>query len=290
MGGSPFAPPELQGLLTGLHTDPSPAADGSAQAASSSSRQELLDAADLLRIGMAGNLTDYKLMTNRGKVTEGHRLRAYGASPCETVNYVSCHDNETLYDQIVLKANHGGQAAVCADVVRLALGIIAVSQGLPFFHAGDDLLRSKSLDRDSYDSGDWFNALFWDRSSNNFGVGLPPASKNAATWPQKKRLLAMRGLRPDPDLIGETHEWFCALLALRYSSPLFRMRRAEHIIKQVRQMIMAPSSARSCAGRGRVWCRCEAEKPDDRCKCKGPRMCRSPSRTRAPSRRPACSA
>lgn len=30
-------------------------------------------------------------------------------------------------------------------------------QGIPFFHAGDELLRSKSLDRDSYNSGDWFN-------------------------------------------------------------------------------------------------------------------------------------
>ena len=34
---------------------------------------------------------------------------------------------------------------------------IFISQGIPFFHAGDEMLRSKSLDRDSYNSGDWFN-------------------------------------------------------------------------------------------------------------------------------------
>ena len=36
---------------------------------------------------------------------------------------------------------------------RLALALVAVSQGVAFFHAGDPILRSKSLDRDSYNSG-----------------------------------------------------------------------------------------------------------------------------------------
>ncbi len=44
-----------------------------------------------------------------------------------------------------------GRACMC----RMALALVALSQGIPFFHAGDDLLRSKSLDRDSYNSGGW---------------------------------------------------------------------------------------------------------------------------------------
>jgi len=36
---------------------------------------------------------------------------------------------------------------------------VVLLQGIPFFHAGDETLRSKSLDRDSYNSGDWFNRL-----------------------------------------------------------------------------------------------------------------------------------
>ena len=35
----------------------------------------------------------------------------------------------------------------------LALALVAFSQGIAFFHAGDEILRSKSLDRDSYNSG-----------------------------------------------------------------------------------------------------------------------------------------
>ena len=47
---------------------------------------------------------------------------------------------------------------------------------------GQDILRSKSLDRNSYDSGDWFNRVYWDKSSNNFGEGLPPAWDNSSRW------------------------------------------------------------------------------------------------------------
>jgi hypothetical protein len=40
-----------------------------------------------------------------------------------------------------------------ARVCGLCLALVTLSQGIPFIHAGDDLLRSKSLDRDSYNSG-----------------------------------------------------------------------------------------------------------------------------------------
>ena len=44
---------------------------------------------------------------------------------------------------------------------RLGLSIVALSQGVPFFMAGDEILRSKSEDRNSYNSGDWFNRIDW---------------------------------------------------------------------------------------------------------------------------------
>jgi pullulanase len=48
--------------------------------------------------------------------------------------------------------------------------------------AGDDLLRSKSLDRDSYNSGDWFNRVDWTGGDNNFGAvrGLSGCKKEGA--------------------------------------------------------------------------------------------------------------
>ena len=52
-----------------------------------------------------------------------------------------------------------------------------------FWHAGTDLLRSKSLDRNSYHSGDWFNRIDWTGQDNAFGSGLPPAPDNEAKWP-----------------------------------------------------------------------------------------------------------
>ena len=50
-------------------------------------------------------------------------------------------------------------------------------------------------------AGDWFNRLDFSYQSNNFGVGLPPAAKNEATWPIKRPLLADHALKPSADHI-----------------------------------------------------------------------------------------
>jgi len=65
-------------------------------------------------------------------------------------------------------------------------------------------------------------------------VGLPPAAKNASTWPLKKLLLGNPALKPSPALIADTHAFTLALLRVRYSSPLFRLRTATAICSQVR--------------------------------------------------------
>lgn len=65
-----------------------------------------------------------------------------------------------------------------------------LSQGPALSQAGTDLLRSKSLDRNSYDSGDWFNAVHWNcADGNGFGRGLPMAADNESKWPYAKPLL-----------------------------------------------------------------------------------------------------
>ena len=72
-----------------------------------------------------------------------------------------------------------------ADRVRmqvLALATTALGQSPSFWHAGTDLLRSKSLDRNSYDSGDWFNRVDWSGRESTFGSGLPPRPDNEAKW------------------------------------------------------------------------------------------------------------
>ena len=126
----------------------------------------------------------------------------YTDDPQETINYVEKHDNETLFDQNVFKLPNGESGVPVtgmAERVRsqnMGASIVGLAQGIPFFQMGQDLLRSKSLDRNSYDSGDWFNRVHWDRSSNNFGVGLPPAWDNSTRWTIMDPLLANTRPRP----------------------------------------------------------------------------------------------
>ncbi|GMP68574.1 hypothetical protein CsSME_00028150 [Camellia sinensis var. sinensis] len=141
---------------------------------------------------------------------------AYALSPIETINYVSAHDNETLFDIVSLK-------------------------GIPFFHSGDEILRSKSLDRDSYNSGDWFNRLDFSYKSNNWGVGLPPKEKNEKNWPLIKPRLADPSFKPQSSHILAAVENFLNVLQIRYSSPLFRLRTANAIQQRVRFHNTGPS-------------------------------------------------
>jgi pullulanase/glycogen debranching enzyme len=111
----------------------------------------------------------------------------------------------------------------------VGLSTIVLGQGVPFMHAGTDLLRSKSLDRNSYNSGDWFNTLDFSYQMNNFGVGLPPAADNQGDWSLMQPLLADPGLKPGKAVIQPAARMFAELLRLRYSSPLFRLETAEQV-------------------------------------------------------------
>ncbi|CAM5315856.1 hypothetical protein SFUMM280S_02555 [Streptomyces fumanus] len=79
-------------------------------------------------------------------------------------------------------------AADRARMQVLAMATAALSQGPALSEVGTDLLRSKSLDRNSFDSGDWFNAIHWNcADGNGFGRGPPPAADNKDKWPTPSR-------------------------------------------------------------------------------------------------------
>jgi len=105
--------------------------------------------------------------------------------------------------------------------------------GRPAASAGSDLLRSKSFDRDSYNSGDWFNKLDFTYQSNNFGVGLPVASKNQDNWTIIGPFLADPALNPALEDIEFSTALFQELLQMRYSSPLFRLQSSDAIMDRV---------------------------------------------------------
>ena len=81
----------------------------------------------------------------------------------------------------------------------VSLATTAFAQSPSFWHAGADLLRSKSLDRNSYNSGDWFNRIDWGYDSSTFGSGLPPRQDNEGKWGYMRPLLADPALKPGHD-------------------------------------------------------------------------------------------
>ncbi len=85
----------------------------------------------------------------------------WAPQPGQCVNYVSCHDNHTLWDRLAISNPRDG-AAARERMQRLALAVVLTSQGIPFLHAGTELLRSKGGNENSYNSGDAVNAIQWD--------------------------------------------------------------------------------------------------------------------------------
>ncbi len=88
----------------------------------------------------------------------------WAATPAQSVNYVSCHDNNTLFDRIALAAPKE-PPAVRIKMNNLAAAFSILSQGVPFFQAGEELLRTKpaknGFDHNSYRSPDSVNSIKW---------------------------------------------------------------------------------------------------------------------------------
>ena len=230
-GGSPFGGQQEQGFINGLYTDPNATDQGSPAI----QLNQLLHFADLVRVGLAGNLMDYEFINADGTLTTGLGVdyngnpAGYTSDPQENIVYISKHDNETLFDIIQYKAPLETSMADRVRIQNLGNSIVMFSQGVPFFQAGDDMLRSKSLDRNSYNSGDWFNRLDFSYQTNNWGVGLPPSGDNQGMWPVMEMLLGTEGLTPGAADIMQAVTVFRELLQIRASSPLFRLQTAEDV-------------------------------------------------------------
>jgi hypothetical protein len=64
--------------------------------------------------------------------------------------------------------------------------------------------------------GDWFNRIDWTGQHNNFGIGMPPASKNYHQWDVKGPFLtAWHKYKPSQELIARQAAYFKALLRVR---------------------------------------------------------------------------
>ena len=222
-----------QGYINGLVYEPNALAGQRPLA-------DLLRAADMVKVGLAGTVGGYRLATSDGAtralrdIDYNGQPAGYASEPGETVNYIENHDNQTLYDIDVFKLPLATTGAERARVQILGAAINAFSQGVAYFHAGVDTLRSKSLDRNSFNSGDWFNRIDWSYQDNYFGTGAPPAEDNAKDYAIIKPLLANPALKPAPADIAFARDAFRDLLAIRASSTLFRMRTTADISQRLR--------------------------------------------------------
>ncbi len=243
-GGGPFdEDPRIQGFASGLFTDSNKAPVNGTE---EEQRKRLMHLEDLIKLGLAGNLADFTFTDSSGKQVTGREVdyngspAGYAEDPSETVTYVDAHDNETLFDVLTLKLPADTPMADRVRMNTVALSATAFSQGVVFWHAGADILRSKSLDRNSYDSGDWFNRVDWTRRESTFGSGLPRRADNESKWQYMKPLLADPALRPGPADMDAAHAAAEDLLRIRMSTPLFRLGTAAAIQDKVSFPSAAP--------------------------------------------------
>ena len=123
--------------------------------------------------------------------------------PTQTVNYIECHDNHTLWDklEICLKDE---EAEIRRKYHRLATGMVILSQGIPFLHSGQEFFRTKLGDGNSYRSPDSINQLDWERKRE----------------------------------FKENVEYIRGLIQIRKAYGCFRLRSAEEIRRQIQQLTL----------------------------------------------------
>ncbi len=212
------------------------------------SKAQALQQADMARVGLAGTIESYVLSTFDGKSIPLDKMRygdgpaGYVSQPGEVVNYVENHDNQTLFDIHVFKLPTDTLASDRARVQVLALAFPILSQGVAYFHAGGEILRSKSLDRNSYDSGDWFNRIDWSGRTHAFPSGLPIKNDNGGDWGLMKAFLENPVIRVgQPDILW-TRDQFLALLKIRAHTSLLRLPTAQAINDRLKFHNTGPQS------------------------------------------------
>lgn len=119
------------------------------------------------KIGIVGATdhpqTDY---TNHDKA-----IRWWAGAPTQTINYLSCHDNLTLWDKLAI-SNADDSIEDRIRMNKLGAAVVFTSQGIPFMQAGEEMLRSKpsasgdgTFDHNSYKSPDSVNSIKWDNKA-----------------------------------------------------------------------------------------------------------------------------
>lgn len=127
---------------------------------------------DRIRDAIKGNVFDaaHKGFINGGEGFEGAiKSGVMGKiedslhlEPKQVITYAEVHDNYTIWDKLLF-ANPHTTREERIRMHKLATAIILTSQGIPFIHAGQEFMRTKGGDANSYQSPDSVNQLDWNR-------------------------------------------------------------------------------------------------------------------------------
>lgn len=127
--------------------------------------------------------------------------KPWAPQPGQCINYVSCHDNLTLWDKLRISQPDTDENQLI-EMHKLANTIVLLAQGVPFLHAGVEFLRSKNGQHNSYQSSDLVNSI---------------------KWSQK-------------EVHKDVYDYYRQLIALRKAHPAFRLRTTEEIVEHLEFM------------------------------------------------------
>lgn len=190
---------------------------------------------DIMRLGLSGTLQDYQLQDKAGVTKSGKDFSqsSYAKDPADIINYVSKHDGSTLWD----KLQYGLAVDMTVDdrvrAQNIAISMPILSQGIPFLQIGGDLLRSKSMDKNSYDNGDWYNLVDFTKNTNNWNVGLPIEIDDGKTVADVSAIIANVETTVQASHIEFASQVFNEFLAIRAGSKLFRLATAQDVDDRV---------------------------------------------------------
>lgn len=141
-----------------------------------------------------------------GSVTISKEWKGLFPSPQQSVNYVECHDNHTLWDKLEI-CNGDESLEIRRKRQYLAISIVLLSQGIPFLHSGMEFFRTKYGESNSYNKPDNINQLDWARK-NMYENYIP---------------------------------LFKALIAIRKAHPAFRLSTTEEIQRYYKWLAPSPN-------------------------------------------------
>lgn len=166
---------------------------------------------DLLDQGfISGNIKSKENMKMlfAGSILSTRDVNGIFPSPQQSVNYVECHDNHTLWDKLAI-CNADESVEIRRKRQYLAIAIVLFSQGIPFLHSGMEFFRTKYGEGNSYNKPDNINQLDWARK-NMYENNIP---------------------------------FIKTLISIRKEHPAFRFSSAEEINRHYKWLSLSPNLA-----------------------------------------------